>query len=81
MLLIVNYCITMVTEITALYSIHNQTQRQMQCGLLTEGGALGSKHKETQILRQQVQRLEMENNFLQLKTEVLLDMVGLMFYN
>lgn len=36
---------------------------------------MGSNHKENQRLKLQVQQLEAENNFLRLKTEVLLDMV------
>uniref|UniRef100_A0A1B6LQV2 Uncharacterized protein n=1 Tax=Graphocephala atropunctata TaxID=36148 RepID=A0A1B6LQV2_9HEMI len=40
-----------------------------------ENGIVGGKHKENQRLQQKIKQLESENNFLQLKTEVLLDML------
>lgn len=49
-------------------------QLYLFCQLL-ENGAVGNNHKENQRLKLQVQQLEAENNFLRLKTEVLLDMV------
>ena len=43
--------------------------------LFLEAGPVSGTHKENQKLRQYVQHLQEENNFLKLKFEILLDMV------